>query len=133
MPPVNIPPPDPDRLIPRACLEEKPTKQTVFFSGAYINMHAIQRAQGIDLGLISRVFSGLRPPTLNTAKKLSAALGMGLEAFLEALEIRKELLLDRDTRLKMQHTRRVQQEFRTDMRNARAGRPVKARLPGLSA
>lgn len=124
---------DPLRLVPKACLEKKPTKQSLFFSGAYINLHAIQRAQGVDLGLLSSIFRCKRQPTLTASKKISSALGMGLEAFLEALEIRKKLIEDQIVRLKVQHDRRLYSEYLSDVRDIRSGRPVKPRLPGLSS
>jgi len=69
-----------------------PSSQSVYFAGDYINLTDIAVASGLYPNHLSRIFSGKRRPTLNVAQKVSAALGMGLESFLEALEHHTSIL-----------------------------------------
>jgi DNA-binding phage protein len=58
----------------------------VKLGGKFINLSAISRTQGIDQSYLSRIFARKRDPSLKCARKIAACLGMGLEAFLEALD-----------------------------------------------
>jgi hypothetical protein len=71
---------------PNECIEANPSSQTVKLGGKFINLSAISRTQGIDQSYLSRIFARKRDPSLKCARKIAACLGMGLEAFLEALD-----------------------------------------------
>jgi hypothetical protein len=66
---------------------DKPNSQTVQFAGKSINLSAISRDQGIDKSYLSRIFNGQRMPTMPYARKIAASMGMGLEEFLDALQV----------------------------------------------
>ena len=72
---------------PTSCIEEKPTAQTVYFAGEYINLSAVARLAGIHRAYLSHIMVGRRDPTLKTCHKLALALGMTVYAFVEALDI----------------------------------------------
>lgn len=78
------------RCKPASCLEAKPTAQSVEFGGKMVSVSKIARTQGIDRGYVSRILSGQRVPRIPHAKKIAAALGMGLEEFLAAIEARRK-------------------------------------------
>lgn len=67
------------------CIEPKPTSQTVYIGELPINLSAIARLTNVDQGYLSRIFSGQQSPSLKTAEKIAAALGMGLESFLQSI------------------------------------------------
>lgn len=67
-------------------VEHNPTPQTVCFHGTHLNLSALARESGVHHSLVSRVFSGKRKLTLSTARRLSLALGMGLEEFISAID-----------------------------------------------
>jgi len=71
---------------PRSCLEDKPTAFSTHFAGAYIDVAAIALASGLGVNRISRVFSGESMLSLDVARRVSAALGMGLGDFIDAMD-----------------------------------------------
>lgn len=66
---------------------QNPNTQTVKFAGKYINLSEISRNQGIDTSYLSRIFRGERMPTVPYIRKISAALGMEVQQFLDALDL----------------------------------------------
>ncbi len=111
--------------------EMKPNRQSVMFAGRYISLLGIARTQNIDQSYLSRVFSGERSPSLNHARKLAAALGMGLEAFLDALDDKARNREIRHQRIVSQYDARLRRESVADKAKARRGRPVIPRTPLL--
>ena len=67
-------------------IDEYPSKATIWFAGKPLNLCAIGRAQNLHNSYLSRVFSGNRYPSVKNARKIAAALGMGLEEFLKTLD-----------------------------------------------
>ncbi len=113
--------------------ELKPTRQSILFAGRYISLMGIARGQNIHQSYLSRVFSGERIPSVNHARKLAAALGMGLEEFLEALDERVNSLEAKRQRVVSQYDARLRRESAEDMARAKAGRPVIPRTPLLKS
>lgn len=74
-------------VIPTRCVERHPTKQTVSFVGVPLNLSRLSRSiePPISTSFLSLVFSGQRMPRVDTARILAEALGMQLQAFLDAL------------------------------------------------
>ena len=107
--------------------EMKPTSKSVLFAGRYISLSGISRNQNIDQSYLSRVFSGERTPSLAHARKLAAVLGMGLEAFLEALDEKIKNL----ERVISRYDARLKREQVEDKAKVRSGRPVLPRTPML--
>lgn len=71
---------------PRKCLEPKPTRQTVYFGGAAINLSAIMRVTGLTHAYLSRLFSGRRRnPSAANVRKIATALGMSSDGFMTTL------------------------------------------------
>jgi transcriptional regulator with XRE-family HTH domain len=73
---------------PSGCLVYDPNPHSVRFAGKYINISAIARSQRLSQSYVSKLLSGKRSPSIRVAKKVAAALGMGLEDLLEAIEQR---------------------------------------------
>lgn len=119
------------KCAPKAFLVDKPNRQSVFFAGQHINLLRLANAQGIDQSYCSRIFAGIRTPSINFARRLSAALGMTLEDFLDGLQQRKEHLQQKREEVIQQHEARLRGEDTADLSTARQGKPVLARLPGL--
>ena len=71
---------------PQKCLERKPTGQTVLFCRGFISLTALAFITGLHLSTVSYIFSGKRNLTLKAARKISKALGMGLEEFINGLD-----------------------------------------------
>jgi transcriptional regulator with XRE-family HTH domain len=71
---------------PTGCIEHNPTTQSVKFSGEYINLSEISRQVNIHQSVLSHIFAGGRRPSLNSATKISRALGMEIGSFVAALE-----------------------------------------------
>ena len=67
-------------------LVANPNPQTVHFNGQAISLTALAKTVQVDTSYICRVFKGERVPTLKVLHKICAALGMGLEEFLKALQ-----------------------------------------------
>ncbi len=111
--------------------EMKPTSKSVLFAGRYISLSGISRNQDIDQSYLSRVFSGERTPSLTHARKLAAVLGMGLEAFLEALDEKAKNREIRIERIISQYDARLKREKAEDKAKVRSGRPVLPRTPVL--
>lgn len=75
---------------PNGCLEPKPTSQSLLFCNKFINISRIALHTGISVSHLSMIFARKRHPSLETAKKVAAALGMGREEFLKGIEVSKE-------------------------------------------
>jgi len=67
-------------------LVEKPNAQTIRFAGKFISLSEIGRQTDLDPSYLSRIFSGKREPTLACVRKVSKALCMNVQAFLDALD-----------------------------------------------
>jgi len=111
--------------------ELKPTRQSILFDGKYISLLGLARTQGLDQSWLSRIFSGERQPSLAYARKVSAALGMGLEAFLDTLDQRTAGLRARNKRIISQYDTRLKREKAEDDARLKAGRPRIPRIPLL--
>ncbi len=113
--------------------DPKPTSKAVFFAGKAINMSAIGRATGHPVGSISRIFNGVRGLSILNARKIAAAMGMGLEDFLEELDKRVAFVKKRDRMMEEQHIARITAEDQADLSTIRNGGIPKPRLPGMRA
>lgn len=118
---------------PTGCLERNPDSATVKLAGKHINMAAIARSQDIDRSYLSRILSGKREPTIPVAKKIAAALGLGLEELLEAIEQHVKEIRQADAAILQTHNERIRKEDEQDLRSIQAGIPTVPRLPGLRA
>lgn len=70
----------------QSVIVQNPNPQTFRFAGKFINLSEIGRIYNMDPSHLSRIFRGERNPTVAYARKLSAALGMTTDAFLDALD-----------------------------------------------
>jgi transcriptional regulator with XRE-family HTH domain len=77
---------------PHACLEHKPTRQSVLFCSTFINLSLIAFMSGLTLSYISMIFAGKRSPSLRSARLIAKALNMGLEEFLKGLDDHVEII-----------------------------------------
>jgi transcriptional regulator with XRE-family HTH domain len=73
---------------PRGCLEENPTHQSLRLGGRYISLVKLSKTTGFDHGYLSYCFSGKRTPSVPNLRAIVAALGMGIDEFLAALDVR---------------------------------------------
>lgn len=71
---------------PTACLQDRRTPRPVMFAGEAISLSKISRHTGVNVSLLSKIFSGRRQPTLDSARRIAVALGMRLDEFLEAVD-----------------------------------------------
>jgi transcriptional regulator with XRE-family HTH domain len=67
------------------CIEREPNKASVKFCSRFINLSEIARTQGLQPATVSRIFSGIRMPSLQSAIKIADALEMTVDNFLGAL------------------------------------------------
>lgn len=65
---------------------EKPNPQTFRFAGRFINLSEIARQNGMDPSHLSRIFRGERQPTITYCRKISLALGLTVDQFLDFLD-----------------------------------------------
>lgn len=94
---------------PRACLEYKPTHQSIRFAGRYISLVKLANEGGFDHGYLSYVFQGKRMPSIDYALRIAKCLGMGLEEWLEAIALRRaELKAAQDKQLEFARRHRPQ-------------------------
>lgn len=63
-----------------------PNTQSVYFGDDPINLSAISRISGIDCSYLSRIFRGQRTPRAIYIRKISQAMDMTMEQFMDALE-----------------------------------------------
>lgn len=82
----------------RGCILSDPSNQAVKFGEKWINLSAISRSQGIDLSFLSKILSGKRQASVATLLKIAAAVGMGLEEVLSAIEERRRASLEQEHR-----------------------------------
>jgi transcriptional regulator with XRE-family HTH domain len=118
---------------PVACIEAKPTKQSIEFAGVFISLSAISRSQNIDQSYLSRIFNGDRVPTLCHIRKISSALGMSIQAFIDSLDNRVSNIEMSRKALIRQHNERAMREDQEDLKAFRNGQIPLRRLPGLRA
>lgn len=112
-------------------IEKNPNTQTIKFGDQWINQSAIARAQGLDQSYVSRIFNGQRTPSLQSAQKIAAMLGMTLDQFVEALATRKKELAERNERILTAHRLRLDSEDRADLQVILGGGVPAPRLPAL--
>lgn len=115
---------------PLSCIVSTPDSRTVRFRGQYINVSQIAVMQGLDKSYISRVFRGERDPSLATAKRIAACLGMGVGEFVEALDEHIQALRAADQTIVDEHYKRIEKEDSADMATLRRGGIPAPRLPG---
>lgn len=111
---------------------EKGNSRSVFFGGKYINILAIARTQNLDQSFVSQILRGNKAPSIATAIKISAALGMTVDEFIAAIEERKMELNLRAIEIHDKFTERIIREDTEDIRALKSGLPPKPRLPGTS-
>jgi transcriptional regulator with XRE-family HTH domain len=112
-------------------IEGKPDNHYTGFMGRNINVSAIARSQGINQPYLSLIFQGKREPSITHARKICAALGMGLEEFLEGLDERRQAILKEESELKSQYLTRITREDEEDLKTFEKGRIPKPRNPAL--
>ncbi len=72
--------------IPNHYREQKPTAQSVWFAGAYINLTRFAQSGPFAHSYLSYIFKGVRTPSLAYARRLSVLLGMTLDQFMAEVE-----------------------------------------------
>lgn len=75
--------------IPVAFIQQDPGPTSIRFAGHYINLRRISRHLACDHGHLSRIFNSSRDPSMKMARRLAETLNMTLDAFLTALDVRK--------------------------------------------
>jgi plasmid maintenance system antidote protein VapI len=101
----------------------------VFFGGKYINVAAIARIQNLDRGHVYRVVTGQHAASIKCATKIAAAIGMGLEEFLLAIEQRKVLAAQHKMEVIKRYKTRIHNEDLRDKKKLLSGIPPLPRLP----
>ena len=72
--------------IPHACIEAKPTSQSVLFRGIFINLSILSLYTHISTSHLSMIFSGNRHPSMKTAQLIAKGLGMDLGSLVNGLD-----------------------------------------------
>jgi len=106
---------------PVGAIERKPTKQTIWFGGMPINQWELAKAAVADKGHVSRILRGLMMPSLNTAMKLAAVLGLSLDEFMDNFRAAKEARLKEHQRLTDLYYNRIAAEDTEDTRTIKNG------------
>lgn len=70
---------------------ERPNPQTFRFAGRFINLSEMARQNGMDPSHLSRIFRGERTPTVAYCRKISVALGITVDEFLNLLDYHNKL------------------------------------------
>jgi transcriptional regulator with XRE-family HTH domain len=110
---------------PTGCIDEKPTRFSVYFCGRFISISQISRSQGISKAYISRIFSGEKlNPSYVIMKKISSALGMDMEEFSHALSLRYIELGIKDSDERIEYLSRVIAEDKVSLERLRKGKPA---------
>src|SRR3989304_10479081 len=99
----------------------RPTKQSIFFAGRYINISALHRTTGIHLSTFSYALSGKSRPTMDTARKWAAGLGMSVDALFDAIEAHVASHKDRQKRIVSKYDGRGKHQIQKDMNRVRLG------------
>lgn len=74
---------------PQAYIEDDPTHQSVRFGGRYVSLARLSEDLNIDHGYLSRIFSGVRMPSIPYLQRVATALRMSIPDFLECVADRK--------------------------------------------
>jgi len=77
----------PNPRFTEGCYVQSPTAQTITFAGKYINLSAISRSTGISGSHLSRLFRGKRQASVPRIRKISDALRMRIQEFIDALDV----------------------------------------------
>ena len=109
--------------------EKAPNAQTVKFAGKFINLSAIARSQNLDVSYLSRIFRGERTPSLKHCIKMAAVLGMDLDSFVQALNIRVKDVDAEIEGIMKDHTNRIMREDMQDLKTLAKGKVPIPRLP----
>ena len=91
-----------------SCYVQRPTGRTIIFAGKYINLSAIRRATGISASHLSRIFRGERQPSVPRIRKISDALGMGIQDFIDALDVHIKLKKAEERKSRKANIRRTE-------------------------
>jgi len=116
---------------PTGCIQARPTNISVFFAGAFINLAAISRLQGIEYTLLSHMFAGRRYPKVVLARKVAAALGMDTEEFYRAFDDHLMTLEAKANSYLDKYQTRIQKEREERAQTLASGRIPLSRLPGV--
>lgn len=74
---------------PQHFIETKPTSQSCWFGGRYVNVSRLAKHCQVDRSYLSRVLSGARQPSIHYSRTVASALKMDLSAFELACESAK--------------------------------------------
>lgn len=74
---------------PQTFIETKPTTQSCWFGGRYVNVTRLANYCRVDRSYLSRVLSGVRQPSVHYSRTVASALKMDLSAFELAREAAK--------------------------------------------
>ena len=83
----------------------------------------------MDQSYLSRIFAGKRYPSIPHARKIAAAIGMGLEEFLDAIDARNLELKERAEGVRATHMSRMVNQALADSQIIAEGRVPLPRLP----
>jgi len=109
---------------------QKPFRHSVWLRGVCINLSAIARAANMDMSYVCRIFMHGVPPRVPILRKIAAALGMGLEDLLDAIEERRGKLAELRKQALDHYFARIKAEDEADLRALASGRTPLPRLPG---
>jgi len=115
--------------VPSGVFLSKPTRQSVFFNGRYINLRAIAQTQRVNISTLSNTLRGRSKPTMDIARKLAAALGMNVDDFYTALDARVASIQERNKRVISKYDGRRKREVKQDIERILHGQPPVPRIP----
>ncbi len=83
---------------PKSCLQGKSRQRTVMFCGKSLNLSELARQIGVSPAHVSFIFAGKRQPSLETAERIAAALGMSFGDFAKSLRANSGFSVQRNCR-----------------------------------
>lgn len=109
----------------------KPAVNSISLGGKFLNLHAISRLTGISRGFVHAVVNGEKTPSTDYAQRIAAAIGMGLEEFLLAIDQRVEQKEARAADILEAYKERRRREKQQDRARVQAGKAPIPRLPAF--
>jgi transcriptional regulator with XRE-family HTH domain len=109
--------------------EKSPNTQTTKFGGKFINISALARSLNMDISYLSRILRGSRVPKLSICKNIAAMMGMTLDEFSEALEVRQNEVEEHESTLVKKYEERIAREDKADLATYQRGKVPAPRLP----
>lgn len=115
---------------PTGCIQDKPNNLTVELAGKPINILAISRQINIDQSYICKILRGKKAPTLDTALKIAASLGMTVDEMYAAIQERAKEIESHKVRVVQRYFNRIIAEDTEDLDKLKKGGIPLHRIPG---